>query len=75
MTVHIVEYLDPAGRSPFAAWFDGLDSTAAAKVTVVLTRIALGNLSNVKRSALVFWNTGSTSGRAPGSISADTVTS
>jgi putative addiction module killer protein len=41
-------YLDAAGRSPFAGWFDELDSTAAAKATVALTRIGLGNLSNVK---------------------------
>jgi putative addiction module killer protein len=46
--VKIVEYLDGAGRSPFAGWFDGLDSTAAAKITVALTRIELGNLSNAK---------------------------
>jgi len=46
--MRIVEYLDAAGRSPFTGWFDGLDSTAAAKVTVALTRIELGNLSNVK---------------------------
>jgi putative addiction module killer protein len=44
----IVEYLDATGRSPFAGWFDGLNSTAAAKVTVALTRIELGNLSSVK---------------------------
>jgi putative addiction module killer protein len=48
MAVRIVEYLDAVGRSPFAGWFDGLDSTAAAKITVALTRIELGNLSNVK---------------------------
>jgi putative addiction module killer protein len=46
--VRIVEYLDAAGRSPFTGWFDGLDATAAAKVTVALTRIEQGNLSNVK---------------------------
>src|SRR5436190_20482362 len=46
--MRVVEYLDAAGRSPFTGWFDGLDSTAAAKVTVALTRIELGNLSNVK---------------------------
>jgi putative addiction module killer protein len=46
--MRIVEYLDAAGRSPFAGWFNGLNSTAAAKVTVALTRMELGNLSNVK---------------------------
>jgi putative addiction module killer protein len=42
------EYLDEDGTSPFADWFSGLDAVAAAKVTVVLARIELGNLSNVK---------------------------
>jgi putative addiction module killer protein len=48
LRVLIVEYLDATGRSPFAGWFDELDSMAAAKITVALTRIELGNLSNVK---------------------------
>ena len=42
------EYLAPNGESPFADWFDDLDSQAAAKVTVALVRIGQGNLSNVK---------------------------
>jgi putative addiction module killer protein len=42
------EYLDEDGSSPFAAWFSGLDATAAAKITIVLARIEQGNLSNVK---------------------------
>ena len=46
--MQILEYLDVAGDSPYRAWFDSLDARAAAKVTVVLTRIELGNLSNVK---------------------------
>jgi putative addiction module killer protein len=46
--MRIVEYLDATGLSPFARWFDGLDPQAAAKVTTALTRIGLGNLSNVK---------------------------
>ena len=46
--MQLVEYLNAAGDSPFARWFHRLDSQAAAKVTVALTRIALGNLSNVK---------------------------
>lgn len=44
----IVEFLDTAGSSPYRRWFEGLDARAAAKVTVALTRIGLGNLSNVK---------------------------
>lgn len=46
--MHILEYRDVAGSSPFAGWFDGLDAQAAAKVTVALARIEQGNLSNVK---------------------------
>ena len=36
------------GRSPFAAWFDQLDTVAAAKVTVALVRLGQGNLSRAK---------------------------
>ena len=46
--VTVLEYLDREGSSPFAAWFGGLDATAAAKVTTSVRRIELGNLSNVK---------------------------
>lgn len=42
------EYLDDDGASPFAEWFAGLDAMAAAKITVVVSRIGQGNLSNVK---------------------------
>lgn len=44
----IREYLDEDDSSPFAHWFSGLDAVAAAKITVVLTRIGQGNVSNVK---------------------------
>jgi putative addiction module killer protein len=46
--VEILEYLDAGGRSPFAGWFDRLDAPAAAKVTIALSRIGRGNLSNAK---------------------------
>src|SRR3977135_4208382 len=46
--LHVREYLDDQDRSPFAKWFEGLNATAAAKVTVALARIGQGNLSNVK---------------------------
>jgi putative addiction module killer protein len=46
--VEILEYLDVDGRSPYRDWFDGLEAPAAAKVTVAITRIGLGNLSNAK---------------------------
>ena len=42
------EYVDRHGRSPFALWFDGLDATAAAKVSTALLRLEQGNTSNVE---------------------------
>ena len=46
--IEVREYTDPHGRSPFQQWFEDLDARAAAKVTVALTRLAQGNMSNVK---------------------------
>ncbi len=42
------EYLDPAGRSPFARWFERLESGTAARVASALYRLAAGNLAHVK---------------------------
>lgn len=36
------------GSEPFAAWFDRLDTLAAAKVTIALVRLGQGNLSRAK---------------------------
>ena len=44
----VLEYLDRASSSPFAAWFRSLDAAAAAKITTALQRLELGNFSNVK---------------------------
>jgi len=46
--VQILEYLDAAGESPYRDWFESLNPQAAAKVTVALARVQLGNLSNAK---------------------------
>ena len=46
--VRVLEYLNPQARSPFAAWFDGLNAIASAKVTAALYQLAAGNWSNVK---------------------------
>jgi putative addiction module killer protein len=46
--MEVLEYLDAAGQSPYQDWFGNLDARAAAKVTIAVTRIELGNLSNVK---------------------------
>ena len=42
------EYVDQQGRSRFAAWFDALEATAAAKVSASLLRLEQGNVSNVE---------------------------
>ncbi len=47
-TVQVLEYLDARGRSPYAAWFDNLSASAAAKVAAALYRLEAGNFSNVK---------------------------
>ncbi len=46
--IEFSEYLDANGKSPFAKWFDDLDAIAAAKVRVHMTRVELGNYSNVE---------------------------
>lgn len=46
--VQVSEYIDANGRNRFAKWFDRLPVPAAAKVSTVLYRIELGNLSSVK---------------------------
>ena len=48
MALRIIEYLDQRGRSPFAAWFEGLNAEAAAKVTVALYQVGAGNRGNTK---------------------------
>jgi putative addiction module killer protein len=49
--IEILEYLDESGRSSFANWFDGLGAQLAAKVVVAVSRLAQGNLSNLKSVA------------------------
>lgn len=46
--MEVREYLDPNGRSPFGSWFGTLDPRAAARVTMAVTRMGLGNFSKVK---------------------------
>ena len=46
--VELRAYVDQDGNRRFDEWFDGLDAAAAAKVTIALTRMALGNFSKVK---------------------------
>ena len=46
--MQILEYLDERGRSPFAAWFEKLSPSAAARVATALYRLESGNLSKVE---------------------------
>jgi len=46
--VGVREYLDLKGRNPYAEWFDSLNADAAAKIATAVTRISLGNFSNVE---------------------------
>ena len=48
LAMKIVEYVDRKGLSPFGRWFASIESRAASKVTVALTRLAQDNVSNVK---------------------------
>ena len=41
-------YLARDGESPFEQWFSGLDTAAAAKVSVSLARLEQGNFSRVE---------------------------
>lgn len=41
-------YIDTEGKQPFARWFDDLDASVAAKITVALARMEQGNFSNVE---------------------------
>lgn len=47
----VLVYEQENGRSPFADWFADLDRQAAAKVTIAVERLRLGNFSNIKAVA------------------------
>lgn len=68
--ITILEYLDAEGRSPFGDWFGDLDTVAAAKVVVALTRFGAGNTSNVKGVGSGVFESRSTSAPATAFISA-----
>jgi putative addiction module killer protein len=46
--IEVREYVDASGRNAFGRWFARLDSTAAARVKRAVTRMAMGNLGDVK---------------------------
>jgi putative addiction module killer protein len=43
-----IEEFETNGHSPFGTWFDKLDSVPAAKIVIALTRLKLGQHSNIK---------------------------
>lgn len=47
MDIHY--YCKEGGNCPFRVWYDRLDIHAAARVATALTRLGLGNFSNVAR--------------------------
>lgn len=70
VVVETRQYLDLLGRSPFAEWFDSLNSVAAAKVTTALVRLEQGNFSNAKGVGAGVYDAGLISAPATGCISA-----
>ena len=46
--MELLYYQTVAARQPFARWYAGLGTEAALKVNTALTRLAAGNVSNVK---------------------------
>ena len=46
--IEIRQYVDRTGRNAFERWFDKLDETLQARVTVYLDRLERGNTSAVK---------------------------
>ena len=46
--IRVEEYIAEDGSSPFANWFDDLNSQVAAKINTYLTRIGEGNTSSLK---------------------------
>jgi putative addiction module killer protein len=48
VTLRVEEYVRADGTIPFRDWFERLDPHAAAKVATAVTRLSLGNTSNLK---------------------------
>jgi len=46
--VEVREFLGEQGSSPYAKWFNRLNSTAAVKVVTAIHRMEQGNFPNVK---------------------------
>lgn len=48
MAINVKEYIQEDGTNPYKDWFYNLDTQAAVKITVLVTRLELGNTSNIK---------------------------
>jgi putative addiction module killer protein len=48
VSLRVREYVREDGSVPYKIWFDRLDPHAAVKVATAVTRLSLGNTSNVK---------------------------
>jgi putative addiction module killer protein len=48
MRLQLQEYTKEDGDSPYQVWFNKLETQAAAKVTVAMARLELGNTSNIE---------------------------
>ncbi len=46
--MQVLTYVEASGRCPFRRWFADLEPQAASKITIALTRLEQGNLSNAK---------------------------
>ena len=46
--MRVQEYVREDGSIPYQKWFDSLDAQSAVKITVAISRLALGNTSNIK---------------------------
>jgi len=46
--MRVQEYVREDGSIPYQKWFDSLDAQAAVKIAVAISRLALGNTSNIK---------------------------
>jgi putative addiction module killer protein len=53
--MQVKEYTREDGSNPYKEWFDNLNSQAAAKVSVAIVRMELGNTSNIKWSGSLGW--------------------
>ena len=48
IVIDVREYVAADGGNPYRKWFNNLNSQAAAKVAIAVTRMAQGNFSNAK---------------------------